>query len=263
MARPLKKGLSYFNIDCDEEEDNLSYIIAKHGAAGYGVVIRLWRKIYKNEGYFTEWNDKVNFIFSRETGINPEETRNILEDCLNEKIFDAKMYEKFGILTSHGIQKRYIKIVTEAKRKWCEINVTYSLLELITEKEELSPEVLPKIRELSTQSKVKESKVKESKRENTPAEDGIKKSNLFRQPVIPEKEDVLRVFLRHGGTKEMAKKFWDRNESTGWFARGSPITNFANLVPSFVDNWNKNEKNKNGKYNTEPSAPPLKNINEC
>lgn len=41
----------------------------------------------------------------------------------------------------------------------------------------------------------------------------------------------------------MAQKFFNTNESTGWFLKGSPITNFINLVPGFIANWNKNEKN--------------------
>lgn len=77
---------------------------------------------------------------------------------------------------------------------------------------------------------------------NTPAAD-LKNSNLFRQPVIPTKEDVYRAFLSSGGTKEMADVFYDKNDATNWFLRGSPIINFRNLLPSFISNWTKNEKN--------------------
>jgi len=77
---------------------------------------------------------------------------------------------------------------------------------------------------------------------NTPAID-ITKSNLFRQPKIPTLEEVHRAFLDSGGTKEMADIFFNNNQSTGWFLRGSPITNFKNLLPSFISNWTKNEKN--------------------
>lgn len=110
------------------------------------------------------------------------------------------------------------------------------------------------------ESKVNNKRESKERKEITPANnENLKDSNLFRKPNIPGKEEVLRVFLQQGGTKEMAKKFYERNDSTGWFSRGSPITNFANLVPSFVENWN---KNLNGKYQSESSAPPLKNANE-
>lgn len=67
----------------------------------------------------------------------------------------------------------------------------------------------------------------------------ISKSNLFRQPNVPSKTQVWECFSSKGGTKEMAKTFYENNESTGWFHRGSPITNFQNLVPSFIANWQK------------------------
>ena len=73
----------------------------------------------------------------------------------------------------------------------------------------------------------------------TPPVVDISKSNLFRQPTIPTKEQVWECFQRNGGTKEMAKVFWNNNDSTGWFLKGSPITNFNNLVPSFISNWMK------------------------
>jgi 5-methylcytosine-specific restriction endonuclease McrA len=76
-------------------------------------------------------------------------------------------------------------------------------------------------------------------------EDVLKNSNLFRQPNIPKKEEVHRVFLQNGGNFEMAKKFFEVNDATGWFYKGSPITNFASQVPSYISSWNENNK-KNG-----------------
>lgn len=95
-------------------------------------------------------------------------------------------------------------------------------------------------------SKVKRSKVKEvkgSKEEITHTSD-LKNSNLFRQPIIPKIENVIEYFLRAGGNEEMAIKFFNKNEGLGWFLNGSPIMNFNNLVPSYIDNWKKNENNK-------------------
>lgn len=72
----------------------------------------------------------------------------------------------------------------------------------------------------------------------------LKNSNLFREPNVPVFEDVHRVFLQNGGNEKMAKTFFNSYESVGWFKNGSPITNFSNLVPSYVENWKKNELKK-------------------
>jgi hypothetical protein len=78
-------------------------------------------------------------------------------------------------------------------------------------------------------------------------------SNLFRKPIPPTKQQVWEIFLKNDGTKEMAKKFWENNESTGWFYKGSPIINFQNLVPGFVEAWKKN----NLKNNPPPIIDPF------
>jgi len=69
----------------------------------------------------------------------------------------------------------------------------------------------------------------------------LSKSNLFRQPSIPTLEKVIEKFLSAGGNEKMAAAFFEKNSATGWFLRGSPITNFINLIPSFILNWKEND----------------------
>lgn len=98
----------------------------------------------------------------------------------------------------------------------------------------------------------------ETKGRESPAPDfqddkpDLSKSNLFRQPKIPSKSEVWEVFSRSGGTKDMAKAFYEKHESTGWFLSGSPITNFVPLANKFISNWRKNEK---GNSQFDPSIP--------
>ena len=99
--------------------------------------------------------------------------------------------------------------------------------------------------------KVNESKVnvikEESNREKVAPPVDLSKSNLFRQPVIPKIERVIESFCRKGGTKEMAEKFFEDKEGTGWFYKGSPITNFEHLVGGFIESW-KRIDNKGSSY---------------
>lgn len=85
----------------------------------------------------------------------------------------------------------------------------------------------------------------------------LSESNLFRKPVIPTFEKVHEVFLNNGGTEEMAKKFYETNDSTGWYIRGSPIKNFSSLVPGYVQAWKNNSVKQN---KPELSGPPLTRI---
>lgn len=170
MAAPTKQGLHYFNLDCNLE-DNIAFIKAKHGLVGWATVVELWRKIYKLHGYYCDFTEKNAYIFAQENGLDIGQLMAIIETCMDEGIFSRAKYDQFQILTSHGVQKRYLKIVTEAKRKNCKIDERYNLLK------ELIPEETPvntginqpddgnntgNIPVIMAQKKVKESNLKES-----------------------------------------------------------------------------------------------------
>jgi len=92
------------------------------------------------------------------------------------------------------------------------------------------------------QRKGKEIKEKESEKEN---KIDITKSNLFKQPVVPSKDEVWEFFKGAGGTKEMAKSFYDKYEATGWMLNGSPVVNFRALAGRFIANWQQNDAKRN------------------
>jgi hypothetical protein len=65
-------------------------------------------------------------------------------------------------------------------------------------------------------------------------------SNLFRQPRIPTLDQVKEVFMRSGGTDEMAQSFFQKYEATGWYLNNSPIVSFNSLATKFIQNWKTN-----------------------
>jgi len=157
MASIEKKGIRYFNIEC-EHEDKLEYILAKHGIAGYGIVIQLWRKIYQIEGYFCDWKEKNQFLFAKSIGVTVDHVNEVLKTCFEEDIFSLSAYTTFEILTSSGVQKRWLRIVKESKRKDTDINPKYDLTGLFTEKSPKTPEKTIETPEFEPQSKVNKSK---------------------------------------------------------------------------------------------------------
>lgn len=99
----------------------------------------------------------------------------------------------------------------------------------------------------------KEVRVKSKEGESNTRAD-LSKSNLYRQPKIPLYGQVLEDFIRKGGTEEMAKRFFDSNEAVGWFSKGSPITNFSNLVLGFITSWKKNEQKGHASSKTDSTV---------
>jgi len=116
MARPGKLGLDYFPLDTDiEQDDKIALIEAKYGITGFGIVLKLLIKIYRN-GYFYNWNSEARLLFSSRVNVEEEVIRAIVEDAVSWQIFDRQKYDKYKILTSAGIQKRYIAAVTKRKK---------------------------------------------------------------------------------------------------------------------------------------------------
>ncbi|RWZ59869.1 DUF4373 domain-containing protein [Halobacillus fulvus] len=115
MVRPFKEGIDYFPLDTDmDQDDKVAIIEAKHGIEGFAVLLKLFMKIYK-EGYFYEWNEREQLLFSRRVNVNINLVREIVTDCIEEGLFDRNLFEEHRVLTSTGIQKRYLEAVKRRK----------------------------------------------------------------------------------------------------------------------------------------------------
>ncbi|KAA8676177.1 Lin1244/Lin1753 domain-containing protein [Clostridium sp. HV4-5-A1G] len=127
MARPQKEGLEYFPLDVDmDQDDKVALIEAQYGLVGFGVVIKLLMKIYKH-GYFYEWTEKQQLLFSKRVNADINSINVIINDCIKWELFDKKVFETYKILTSRGIQKRYLKAVD--RRQKVKIYKEYLLLD--------------------------------------------------------------------------------------------------------------------------------------
>lgn len=102
-------GMPYFPLDCQLDE-KFELLEAEFGIKGYGVVIKLFSRIYGGDGgYYCVWNDEVALLFASKVGVNINLVSEILRAAIRRGIFDEGMYHRYGILTSTGIQRRYFK----------------------------------------------------------------------------------------------------------------------------------------------------------
>ena len=163
MARPTKRGLDYFPLDC-VQDDNLTFVEAKHGIEGFGILIKIWQKIYRNDGYYMYWNEQNMYLFAREIAVNIETISSVVNTCLlpSISIFNEDKFKQHGILTSTGIQKRWLSIVKSAKRKGVDIDPKFDLLEFTPEETPLPPAETPVNPSESTQTKINDNKVNQT-----------------------------------------------------------------------------------------------------
>lgn len=173
----MKGGIDYFPLDVTLDE-KFELIEAEYGLTGFGVVVKLLQRIYGGQGYYIEWTNEVALLFAKRIGLREggSAVSEIVEASVKRGIFDKTLYEKYRILTSKGIQKRYFEAVS--RRKSVSVKRAYLLVNAtdfpkganIFDKNVI---IFDENVNISEQSKVKERKVKESKgeerRENAPA----------------------------------------------------------------------------------------------
>lgn len=164
MPRPQKCGVDYFPLDT-VLDTKFELIEAEFGLTGFAIVVKLLQKIYGEQGYYCEWTDEVALLFSRRCG-GGNAVSEIVSAAIKRGIFDKDMYDKYSILTSKGIQKRYFEAVS--RRVCVEVKSEYLLVCATDLPENVNRNEINVNRnsenvDRNTQSKVKESKVNYSK----------------------------------------------------------------------------------------------------
>lgn len=130
-GRGNKVNLDYFELDC-HMDDKVKMIQAEYGLKGFAVFVKLLQDIYGGEfGYYCEWTQDRELLFASENGLNNgslQLLRDILSACIRRNIFSERLFKKYGILTSSGVQKQYLKAtvkreVVELKKEYLLINI--------------------------------------------------------------------------------------------------------------------------------------------
>ncbi|WP_025728441.1 Lin1244/Lin1753 domain-containing protein [Atopobacter phocae] len=180
MARPLKQGLDYYSMDCYFLEDiKIRKILRACGANSIAVLIDLLGNIYRDEGYYMRWDDDICFLIADTVGVNEASVSEIVKKAVQVHLFDQEMFKAHRILTSSGIQSRFLEAVRRRKEVTVyqefillkELN-EYNNLKIVTETDDNGVNVNnnPVNVYSNEQSKVKESKVKKSKENSIPRE---------------------------------------------------------------------------------------------
>jgi len=156
MARPLKNGLTYFPLDVGFfDDDKIAFVNARFQEKGEMIALKLLCRIYKDTGYCYQWGEDEAILFAKRV-LGDASKHTLVNDVVHELVkrdfFSKDIFDRFKILTSHGIQKRYDKICKDTKRK-CMIDEN---LNLLRENRSLTQEKLPVNTVKCTQIKAEE-----------------------------------------------------------------------------------------------------------
>jgi hypothetical protein len=125
MARRVRHGLDYFPLDTSWDL-RMRLLKVQYGLEGLGVAVQLLQMIYR-EGYCLTWNAETIRLFCAENAISEPRLAEILDFCLDHGLFDRRIFEQHQMLTSAAIQRQWIRICTDAKRKNISINPAINL----------------------------------------------------------------------------------------------------------------------------------------
>ena len=120
MSRPLKKGIDYFPCNVDILDDEKLFDVQNDfGPLADSVYIRLLGIIYAN-GYYYEFSDNLERLAGMlvkligAKWVTKNRVRQVILCLVQNNLFSPELYER-GVITSAGVQKRYLKIAERRK----------------------------------------------------------------------------------------------------------------------------------------------------
>lgn len=224
MARPTKQWLDYFSMDV-EKDNKLKFVKAKFWLIWFATYIELLQFVYK-EWYYVEFNDDNMLLFMSETWLKEEETKLMLEFMLEKWLFIKDLYNKYKVLTSSWIQKRYAEWTKKRKNtsvyKGFWVAWDYDHIELMDTLTWLKEEETELKEEESTQRKGKERKGKETK-----------------TLIPPLLDDVISYFTENWYMESIARKaFMSYNSANRHDSKWNKV---INRKQKMVNVWFKDE----------------------
>lgn len=217
----VKKGLDFFLLDVSLDE-KLELIEAEFGLTGFAVIVKLWQRIYGGQGYYCEYTDEVALLFSKSINEGVSVVSEIVSASLRRGIFDRQMYDKYHILTSAGIQKRYFEAVK--RRKDLKVEERYLLIpytqnfenvDISSENVDSLPENVDSLRQRREENKREDKKIVE-RESNAPARTKLKQYGQYKNVLLSD-EDYAKLTdaLKEKDRDEYIKRLDVHIEVTG------------------------------------------------
>lgn len=127
MARPLKQGLDYHPLDVEfYREIKVRQLNHAFGPISTVILLTLLGAVYKDRGYYAEWNDDLCFLVAVDSFSTEEVVHAVVKKALAVGLFDQNCFSAYGILTSKEIQRHYL--AATYKRKGVNMVAEYFLV---------------------------------------------------------------------------------------------------------------------------------------
>lgn len=256
-GRPTKQGIDYFPMDVGFFSDvKIRKISRACGSQSTSILICLLCNIYKDEGYYILWDEDLPFVIADTVGVSEGAVKEVMLKALQVGFFDNTLYEKYKILTSCGIQKRFL--LATYRRNETEITPEYLINCTINSINDSNNSI--------NDSNNEQSKVKVNRKNRKPKEtstnveakkaEQIKKLAAAKAATLKRRDEFYNSLVpyvdRYG--KDMIRAFFDYwSELNKSETKMKFETNQTWEVAKRLATWAKNEK-FNGKSSNSVSA---------
>lgn len=263
MARPAKTGLDYYPMDVGFLRDKKVRLLrSEFGASSVLFVLYVLGKVYEGDGYFLAWDKDELLLAADELRESPAYISEVLQGCLSRSLFDERVFQMFGILTSAGIQRRYLRgcekrdVITIVSEYWllnecsksdvpASVRAKLALISVAGGNNEVNSPGNPENSPGNPQSKVKESKVKESRVRGGPpaapaAPPPSEAKRLANGFVPPTVEEVAEYVLSYGGRVD-ARIWVNYYAARGWMM-GKAIMQDWKAAVRGAEDWDRWQK---------------------
>lgn len=222
-GRPPKEGIDYspWDVNIFDNSPQIDKLIDGQGVAGFVIYFYLCQRAYGSKGYYTQWSYDDAATTARKIGggVGSDTVIQTVNLCFHVGLFDRRLHEEHGIITGHGIQKRFWEI---AKTRTCNtVNKDYWLLVDEAGSNNSNPKTNYEPPKLNYDTPklnydtIKERKAKERKRD--------RKQTKFVPPTLEE----IITYCKERKSPVDPKRFFEYFDTSGWVdSKGNTVRNW-------------------------------------
>lgn len=251
MSGKPKKKLDYagWSVDIFDNDTKIDKLLDAQGWTGFAIYFYLCQRAFGSDGYFYRWSldDCASTARKMGCGIGSGTIQEVVGYCLQIGLFHKGLFEKWGVITSKGIQRSYWIVAANRRDKtvykelWllqseeCKGVVFVSIFNEMSDTNNHSQDTNSD-KPATNETVVKESKVKGSKVEESK---GKKKHTAVTYVPDESLNRALNDFVAY--RKGIKKPMTDRAvtlliEKLGSLS-GNPDEQIAILNQSIVNGW--------------------------
>lgn len=238
MAGRPKQGIDYagWSVNIFDGDAKIDKLLDAQGWVGFSIYFYLCQMAYKFDGYFYRWSydDSATTARRMSGGVGSKTVENTVGLCLQIGLFDRPLFDRHGILTSKGIQRRYLAAIQGRRVKsvisdyWLLKDEESGGLEKCALNDDFrsSNSYLQGAYAHLQGADTPKSKVKESK--------GIEREKKAAQLSSPPTFEEVQMEAEMRGIPNLARPFYDYYAAADWRdSEGRPVSSWRQKLVSW------------------------------